>query len=140
MEWISSTDETRGSSRMCYSCGFEMVAYGQFCRFCGALLAAAADLDLPKNTSATLVTNDDDDSSPSYSTTPLAQKAVYQRISKPLIKTLLTSLLVNKANCFENRMVKVLLLALIVLPIWLLIIAISPFDAFLTAKTAVKDG
>ena len=151
-ELISSntTDEAGSGGSRCYSCGFESVGYGQFCRLCGALLADVADLELPDNPSETLITNRDDDSatlitnredsSPSYSTKPSVQKVSHRHISESLIETLTTSLLNKRANGFENRMSKILLLTLIVLPLWLLIIAISPFDAFLAARTAVKAG
>ena len=148
-ELISSMNANSNGSNRCFACGLE-TAYGQFCRHCGALLADAGDLELPDNPSETLITNRDDnsptlitnrdDSSPSYSTQPLVQKVSHRHISESLIETLTTSLLNKRANGFENRMSKILLLTLIVLPIWLLIIAISPFDAFLAARTAVKAG
>ena len=138
-ELISSIDENSRGSIRCFACGSE-TAYGQFCRHCGALLADAEDLELPIEATETLITQPDGDSLPSYSTKPLVQKVSHRHISESLVETLTTSLLNKRANGFENRMSKTLLLALIVLPIWLLIIAISPFDALLAAKTAVKAG
>ena len=138
-ELISSMDANSRGDNRCFACGLE-TAYGQFCRHCGALLADVEDLELPIEATETLITKPDGDCSPSYSTKPLVQKVSHRHISESLIETLTASLLNKRANGFENRMGKALLLALIVLPIWLLIIAISPFDAFLAAKTAVKAG
>lgn len=44
------------------------------------------------------------------------------------------------ANCFENRLIKGLLLALIGPPIRLLVISVSPFDPFLAVTIAVAGA
>src|SRR4029453_9849360 len=64
---------------------------------------------------------------------------VYRRISGPLVNAVATGALVGP--CVENQspFVKRVILALISIPIWLIIVLLSPLDAYAAVKGLARQ-
>jgi hypothetical protein len=119
----SSQTETVVSNR-CRNCNRYSVAPHNFCRWCGfqseSNLAAAESAELHPN-----------------STTVLGRREeVSGSLSRLPLNALTQSLLVKTGSLRLNRCSALLLAVLIAIPMWLLIILLSPFDAYVSAKTA----
>jgi surface polysaccharide O-acyltransferase-like enzyme len=66
---------------------------------------------------------------------PGARTDVYRRISGPLVNAMVTGALSAPASENHSAFIKQVILALISIPIWLMIVLLSPLDAY----AAVKD-
>jgi multisubunit Na+/H+ antiporter MnhG subunit len=60
-------------------------------------------------------------------------------VSGPLVKSVTANLSANTIACFESNLAKRLILAVISIPIWMIIVLLSPIDAYLLARTAVRQ-
>jgi predicted amidophosphoribosyltransferase len=112
---------------LCLSCAHELRTGDKFCRRCGARQDYITD---PVN-SAELATR--------YKTAPLPQLGAYRRVSGPLVAQLAADISARAAQV-NNCLLRHLVLAIIVLPLWLLIILLSPLDAYATAKAIAGQG
>ena len=136
---LTGDDELTTSSINCPSCGFEATMFDQFCRACGKARTARIKTGIKGNTQASLATTVGLIPPVSYATAKFTQRELCRHFSNELVKTLTPR--VSRRRCRilrENRFLSGLMFAMIVLPIWLLIISLSPFDAFLAAKSAVS--
>ncbi|HSB11437.1 MAG TPA: hypothetical protein VLM38_18255 [Blastocatellia bacterium] len=59
-------------------------------------------------------------------------------ISGPLIKTLLIEMSANSTAKGHGRVVLSLIQAIIMIPIWLMIVLLSPLDAYAAAKNTLR--
>jgi predicted RNA-binding Zn-ribbon protein involved in translation (DUF1610 family) len=122
---------------LCPACGVEARERDRFCRRCGAnqsergaapvVLVAAANAAAPLSQGGSL--------SPQV-TSPLAQANTYRRVSGSLVTYLTNGVSANTAAYPINRVARRIIPALISIPIWLLIILLSPLDAYAAAKAA----
>jgi hypothetical protein len=90
------------------------------------------------NDSASLAVTKGIGSPPAYATAPLALQGGYQSFSGPLVKLITESVTATKTSRLQSRWGKRLALAAISIPIWLLIVLLSPLDAYVAAKMAVE--
>jgi len=121
MSWGQT--EPVGGER-CRACNRESTARDNFCRWCGAqqsddLIACAGAECLGQTTT---ILSQDEGTPRSLSSLPL--EALTQAVT---IKT---------GPLCMNRVVALVVAVLVAIPMWLLIILLSPFDAYLSAKTA----
>jgi hypothetical protein len=115
--------ETRGL-RLCPACLAEVRELDKFCRRCGARLG-------------NLWENDSVHFAPSgHNTSQLAQRS-YQSISGALVAAVATGISHNTPQ-LHSRLAKWLISALVSIPIWLLIVLLSPFDAYVTARAILR--
>jgi len=113
--------ETR-DLRLCEACSAEPREYDKFCRRCGAKLDASG------GTQSAGV-----DSSSTRATSSLIPDR-YALVSVRLVAAAMTGLS-NHIAPLNNRFFKGLISALLSIPIWLIIMLLSPIDAYATAKT-----
>ena len=111
--------ETR-ALKLCPACLAEAREPDKFCRRCGVRLGKLRE-------------NDSDHFVPSgHCAYHLAQGA-YQSVSGALVAAVATGISHNTAG-LHSHLAKWLISALVSIPIWLLIVLLSPFDAYATAR------
>jgi hypothetical protein len=114
----------------CGACASAMLERDKFCRWCGARQTER----IPRRSYRA----SDRLPSGSYATTLLASNArleVYHRVSAPLVSAAVTSALGGPSKANQSALMKKLILGLISIPIWLIIVLLSPLDAY----AAVRD-
>jgi|SoiMethySBSTD1v2_1073268.scaffolds.fasta_scaffold02169_7 predicted amidophosphoribosyltransferase len=125
MNYDLSQIETRGL-RLCGACKAEPREYDIFCRRCGARLDASG---ATQSAGAA--------SSSSYATSSLSQ-SIYHRASGRLVAAVVTDISHHIAP-LHNRLSQRLISTLLSIPIWLIIMLLSPLDAYAMAKAISKQ-
>jgi hypothetical protein len=69
-----------------------------------------------------------------YKTAPLAPSSRYHPVSGPLVKALAAGVPTRTSLSTTGGVTKRMLLALMTIPIWVMIILLSPLDAYASAK------
>ena len=116
--------ETTGLNQ-CHECGAERLERDKFCRRCGTRQAIgyATSTDLTRSFKC--------------ETKPLAvAETNYQSYSGQLINLLAQSASARTAAQMHSRGLQRLICTLITIPIWMLIVMLSPLDAYTAAKAA----
>src|SRR5262245_2730088 len=108
--------------KLCEVCCAEPLERDKFCRRCGARLDVSG--------------GDSVDSSSARATAPLPQD-VYTLVSGRLLAAVVSGIPSHVAP-LHNRVFKWLISALLSIPICLIILLLSPLDAYATAKTMSK--
>jgi hypothetical protein len=116
--------------RLCDDCGVEMRERDRFCRRCGARQGAPAAADC---VTARLSYRN---TQPPSVTSPATQDHTYHRVSGALVAAITSGVSVGAAGYPVNRVVRKVIPILISIPIWLIIILLSPLDAYTAARTA----
>lgn len=104
---------------LCYSCGHELHDHDRYCRRCGVSQSEQRD-------------------QPSYQTLAMTNDDLYHTISGPMVKAVTTEMRAVTTAPFGTALIRPVVLALISVPIWLLIILLSPLDAYVAAKAAAN--
>ncbi|MEP7340404.1 MAG: hypothetical protein ABI977_21920 [Acidobacteriota bacterium] len=113
------------SLKNCYVCGGEQHDHDKFCRRCGTRQANGYA------TSANLAGMSE------CETKPLEQgEEIYPTYSGQLIRIVAQGLSARAATQRSNRGLQRLICTLITIPIWMLIVVLSPLDAYTAAKAA----
>lgn len=129
--------------KQCFGCQMLIRNSDKFCRHCGIKQSDAnkpaknnSDADNPKTQSGNLPKN-----SPSepYSTKPLVQAAVPHPASGPLLQAIVNGITNGAAKISSNKFTQQTALVLMSIPVWLLIVFLSPVDAWLATKSIVKN-
>jgi len=125
-----SDQTTTVAIKPCRSCGAGLIEDSRFCRSCGAgqIEPLSPSFPLP-----IAVDNANPEPVQNYATTRLSQR-LYHPVSSPLVNAVAAgvpaSVPRSPAGSFSKRM----LLALMAIPIWVMIILLSPLDAYASAK------
>lgn len=127
-------EETRGFSH-CHGCGAAQIDRDRFCRRCGVSQSRGVELSNYNIDSGAIAAG-----APSYATAPLSGRAASRRsYSGPLINVV-TRQLSEQASPFRaNRLAMLLIIILVAAPLWLLIVLLSPLDAYVAAKDLAKQ-
>lgn len=112
---------------LCPACGAEARKRDRFCRKCGARQCGH---DMESRARAT--SQNDARSTPA--TSPLAPAGDFHRVSGSLVAAVANGALANTANYPINCVTRKVIAALISIPIWLLIVLLSPLDAYTAAR------
>lgn len=113
------------SLKQCHVCGVELHDQDKFCRRCGVRHASS------------YVTSPALARLAECETKPLQFKEeVYHSFSGRLINIVAQSMPTKSAGQHGNRYLKRLVCTLITIPIWMLIVMLSPLDAYSAAKAA----
>lgn len=104
---------------LCYSCGHELHEHDRFCRRCG-------------------VNQSEHCNQPSYRTLAMTDDDLYHTISGPMVKAVTAEMKAVTTTPFGTALIRPVILALISVPIWLLIILLSPLDAYAAARAAAN--
>ena len=138
---MDSTREAKTVAvKACAACCGGLLEYDKFCRWCGTrqpdllmMRDETSDLELQLSASS--------DSLP-LTTSRLevgAQSNLYRRVSGPLVSAVVRGVSANTQAAPRNRFLSRAILALISVPIWLIIILLSPLDAYAAAKNLLRE-
>ena len=116
----------------CLACGFVLLGADRFCRKCGVSQAQIAVLSTSQNGSCLAECFSSDWLPPLWSKS-------YRPVSGPLIDAVTHGVRTIGTQQLLIRSVRALVLALVSVPIWLLIILLSPLEAYLVAKTISRQ-
>jgi predicted amidophosphoribosyltransferase len=122
--------------KLCNACQAEMQERDRFCRRCGVRYSGNI---------APAVTKDDWPDSLTIANTRLltplsmiassVEENSYRPFSGPLAKAVAKGVSTDPLTLSYSPLVKKIALALITIPVWLIIVLLSPFDAYATAKS-----
>lgn len=127
--------------KACALCSGGLLECDRFCRWCGVRqpdrMAAGGESSARQLTDSALV-----NLSP-YTTSALeregAKSGLYRRVSGPLVSAVVAGVSANSPQSC-SRFMKRAILALISFPIWLIIILLSPLDAYAAAKNLLRES
>lgn len=123
--------------KACGACSSGLLEHDRFCRRCGARQPAREGLELNQPSTGASSTD-----APAYATVAIAGVAradVYRRISGPLVNAVVTGALSVPSTENQSPFVKRVILALISIPIWLIIVLLSPLDAYAAVKNLARQ-
>ena len=114
----------------CEVCGSGLLECDRFCRRCGVQQSDRADgpAALPEA---------------AYETSRLGTGThgqVYHRVSAPLVEAVLTGALAGHSIDNENAVLKRVMLTLISVPVWLIIVLLSPLDAYAAVRNLARQA
>jgi len=116
------------SIKACRACGIGIVEHSNFCRVCGAsqeVAIADATLFPPERIS---------ESAGQFTTTRLSKRPQYHPVSGPLVSAVVSGIPANLGQSTGTAVSRKILLTLMAIPIWVMIILLSPLDAYASAK------
>jgi hypothetical protein len=117
--------------KRCHFCSAESLDRDRFCRRCGACLIA-------RNDPTTGVIGSADGSE--FKTSPLfGSGPMQQSYSGPLVRILTQELLERTSSLGANRWARPLVSVLVAVPLWLMIVLLSPIDTYIAAKAIAKQ-
>jgi hypothetical protein len=120
--------------KQCRACGSGLLEPDRFCRRCGV----QQPNHLPDQDTITASWE-----LASYKTSMLAtgaQQEVYRRVSAPLVNAVLTGALAGHSIDTESAALKRVILALISIPVWLIIVLLSPLDAYAAVRNLARQA
>lgn len=112
----------------CRSCGAGLFEESKFCRSCGAPQTST----LPSFSETSVAGASEPYEH--YSTTRLSEQALYHPVSGPLVSAVVAGVPASIPRSSATGLSKRILLALMAIPIWLMIILMSPLDAYASAR------
>ncbi|HJQ25518.1 MAG TPA: hypothetical protein VKA60_16480 [Blastocatellia bacterium] len=123
---INAPDARTVAVKACPACAGHLLESDRFCRWCGGAQAGAASAELAavRYTTALLVE---------------AKSNLYHRVSGPLVDTMIAGVAGGQL-AEQGGWMRRLLPALISLPIWLMIVLLSPLDAYAAAKNLLREN
>ena len=125
-----SDQTTTLAIKPCRCCGVGLIADSKFCRSCGQAQSPSLS---PAFRTTSLVGDLDREPPQHYATTRLSHQKLYHPVSGPLVSAVAEGVPANIPRS-STGLSKKMLLALMAVPIWLMIILLSPLDAYASAK------
>jgi len=117
--------------KRCHVCSAGALDPDKFCRRCGACLSARND-----QTTGVIGSGDSSD----FKTSPLTgSESMRQSYSGPLIRIVTQGLLERTSSLRANRWARPLVSVLVAVPLWLMIVLLSPLDTYIAAKAIAKQ-
>jgi len=114
----------------CQSCGAGLCIESRFCRYCGA-----EQLRHETRQGETVpINNTSDDLLERYVTRRMTTPKLYHPVSGPLVKAVIAGVPATAPQSRLSNLSKRILPALMAIPIWVMIILLSPLDAYTSAK------
>lgn len=124
---MTQAEQTTVTIIPCSACGAGLTEDSKFCRWCGGRLTG--DTDQTERLSFDTL------SSPAaYRTAPLAPLNLYHPVSGPLVRAVAAGVPTRTSLSTTGGLTKRMLPALMAVPIWVMIILLSPIDAYASAK------
>jgi len=120
--------------KACAACWSGLLERDKFCRKCGARQ--------PDAVSSTADQFPNDEQVASHMTSVLVAAApdeVYRRISASLVSAVLNGGPVVTSTRSQSTFLKRVILALVSIPVWLIIVLLSPFDAYAAVKSLERQ-
>lgn len=134
-EYLDTGDEDRAKTMVvtaCRTCGVRLHEGNNFCRWCGA--PQASDLTVRLQTSLT---------TPHPVHLPeqcCGFNSTYHLVSGPLVKAIAETVPATLALQRRDRFLQGVIQTLVLVPIWLMFVLLSPFDAYAAARNLTKGG
>ena len=123
--------------KACCACSSGLLEQDNFCRRCGARQPGRESLEL--NQAPTGASACGAKSCATVAIAGAARASVYRRISGPLVNAVVTGALSVPSTENQSPFVKRVILALISIPIWLIIVLLSPLDAYAAVKNLARQ-
>ena len=120
-----TADQQTVAIKPCCSCGAGLLEGSRFCRMCGASQLHAID---------PIITNSGSELPSSYITSKLSSSIPYHPVSGPLVQAVAQGVPASASQSAARDLPRRLLFALMAIPIWVMIILLSPIDAYASAK------
>jgi hypothetical protein len=120
--------------RVCRSCAFELGERDKFCRRCGICQTASSQSGPASHLPEITV---DQPPAPGTSRLPLANQC--NSVTGSLLAGITANVAATTAQ-LDSRLAKRAVSALISIPLWLIIVLMSPFDAYLAAKSIANSN
>ena len=137
-----SDRETTVSVKPCGVCGFGLFASDKFCRYCGARQIGGSDSRViigPEEDPRKVPYYDVVSPSRSFETslisTVVTEENTYRSTSGPMVNALANSMSTAAPTGFCGRLARKPVSVLISLTIWLMIVLLSPLDAYVASKS-----
>ena len=135
---IEMTRKRTVDIKFCCNCGSQGCEHDHFCKRCGARQTGSqAPRNAAEESIASSAVTGELKPSSSVVTAPLVPETVCHKVSGPLVKSVTASLSANPCANLESNLAKRVILMVILLPVWLFIVLLSPIDAYVVARTAV---
>lgn len=134
---INDQDARTAAVKACAACSGQLLESDRFCRWCGEVQPdAASAAGCPAKDPAS-----DQLAVARYTTSLLVEKRsnLYHRVSGPLVSAVVAGVASGELHD-QSRWMRRCLLALISLPIWLMIVLLSPLDAYAAAKNLLREN
>lgn len=133
--------------KACNACRGGLLERDKFCRWCGSpqahSLRPLADcqdrvpsLSLSPYTTSALNREAPNQATPNQAT-PASR--TYSSVSGPLVRALIAGVSGGRSTEAEGRVVRSIVQALVSVPIWLMIVLLSPIDAYVAAKSISRQ-
>lgn len=129
--------ETRGL-KICQSCEFEMRDSDHFCRRCGTRWSISLVLKAKPKTAASVGVSTGRLPSAPLATAVLPKHEIYRPVSGSLLNAVASSV-VGVSEKLHGKLTGKLIAVVLSLPIWLIIIVLSPFDAIVASKSLLRQ-
>ena len=135
---ISQQQAKTVAVKACFACTSGILESDRFCRWCGAhqIPFAHSDFTSPRSSVAVLEAS-------TYTTSVLASAAredIYRKVSTPLVNAVVSGALAGPAIERRSRALTRVILALISVPVWLIIVLLSPIDAYAAVRNVARQA
>jgi hypothetical protein len=125
--------------KLCRACGLELLASHRFCRLCGAsqshleFVTKRHDCDLSQSLNANINMLAPDSERKAFS------PAGYRSISGSVLNSFVTTEMTAATSRIKSRAKKKAVAAVIAIPLWLMIVLLSPLDALEASWQVTKQ-
>ncbi|HSQ20940.1 MAG TPA: hypothetical protein VLR92_11270 [Blastocatellia bacterium] len=127
--------------KACIACASALLERDNFCRRCGAPQPGSESLAL--NRVVKMPTEAAECCAPFWENPNISNRPrgdAYRRISGPFVNAVVTGALSTPSTKNQNPFVQRVILVLISIPIWLIIVLLSPLDAYAAVKYLARQA
>jgi hypothetical protein len=127
--------------KLCNACQAEMWERDRFCRRCGVRYSGGVGSAVTKDDwpDSLTIANTGSLRPPRMTASP-GEGHSYRPFSGPLTKAVAAGVSTGPLTLSYSPLIKKIIMGLITIPIWLIIVLLSPFDAYATAKSVSARG
>jgi hypothetical protein len=120
--------------KVCGACGLDLLGRDKFCRHCGIKQPAADGITTRVVALSGVATSNLVFPPPAARTSPLSEADNYHKVSGPLMGAVAMRIASHASGKPHGRFARRALSALISVTVWLMIVLLSPLDAYFAAK------
>jgi RNA polymerase subunit RPABC4/transcription elongation factor Spt4 len=135
---ISQQQAKTVAVKACFACASGILESDKFCRWCGAQQIPFAHSDF-----TSLISTAAAFEASTYRTSVLASGAredVYRKVSAPLVNAVVSGALAGPAIEKRSPALTRVILGLISVPVWLIIVLLSPIDAYAAVRNLARQA
>lgn len=125
--------------KACTECRAGLLDRDKFCRWCGVRQTPTINSDQYLVNTASRQAASSKALCETVALAPAARTDVYRKVSGPLVDAVVTGALSAPSTENQSNFVKSVILALISIPIWLIIVLLSPLDAYAAVKNVARQ-